>query len=268
MEVPETRAVGRDNACTGEVGLSIVLPCYRAAEILARHLPDLMAFVERRYSSHEIILVDDGSDDQAATERIAKRLGCVFLQHKRNLGKGAAVRTGMLHARGHFRIFTDADIPFGVEVIEQFVHELDLKGFDIVVGDRTLEGALYPEKIAWVRKVTSRLYSFFVRHVVRSGMFDTQCGLKGFRAGVADDLFSVTRIDGFAFDVELIYIARKRNYAIQRLPVRLHNDWCTSVRLVADGADMLLDLLVIKWNSVRGRYTKRGPREVKTNSAG
>lgn len=237
--------------------ISIILPSYKSASTLRNQVPGFLSWLKEKQWVYEIIVVDDGSGDEGETEKAAGELGCIFLKNDINLGKGAAVRKGMLAAKGEFRLFTDADVPFDYEAIERFVYYLDFKEFNMVVGDRTLPGSTYFTEISQSRKWGSNVFSFFVGRLVTSGHFDTQCGLKGFRAETAMDIFSVNRIDGFAMDVELLYIALKRNYDIKRLPVTLRCQEGSSVRVLRHGIGMVMDLFRIKWNHVRGRYNRK-----------
>jgi len=234
--------------------LSIVIPSYRGGAILAKNLPGFIAFLKKESIEHEIIIVDDGSADHGETRDLALALGCRFCQHAKNKGKGAAIRTGMLAAQGEYRLFIDADIPFVYDAILRFLYYLDFKEFDIVIGDRTLPESVYFEKITPLRKVFSKVFSFFVARFVTGGFFDTQCGLKAFRGKVAQDIFSVTRIQRFSADIEILYVALKRNYDIKRLPVKLRFNEGSSVRLITDSLIMVMDLFRIRWNYTLGRY--------------
>lgn len=238
--------------------LSIVLPSYKDAELLRSQLPAFIAWLNAKIGSYELIIVDDGSDDAGATENIAKENKVIFIRQEKNSGKGAAVRKGMLAAKGEYRIFTDADIPFEFEAIENFLHYIKDKEFDIAIGDRRLPESNYFSKIKGARKVGSNIFTFFVGRFITTGFSDTQCGIKGFKGEVADDLFSVARLNGFAFDVEILYIALKRNYDIKRLPVHFrsnHDD--SSVSLMRHAPGMLMDLFRIKWNHLRGNYNSK-----------
>lgn len=237
--------------------LSLVIPSFRAAEILRSQLPKLISWLESSGITHEVIVVDDGSKDGGATEEVARILGCKYIGLTTNSGKGAAVRKGMQSAIGRFYLFTDADIPFDLEAIIRFIKYLDFKEFHIVVGDRTLADSRYRSEISRLRAFSSALFTFIVGRFVTTGLFDTQCGLKGFQAEAARDLFGVARINGFAFDVELLYIALKRNYDIKRLPVTYRGDQGpSSVRMLQHGPLMLLDLFRIKGHELLGRYNK------------
>jgi len=239
--------------------VTVVLPSYRAADVLARSVPRLLAFLESLQLCSEVIVVDDGSDDDGRTKKVAERLGCVFIGLERNRGKGAAVRRGMLGARGRYVMFTDADVPFELDTIKTALHYLDFKEFHFVAGDRTLRDSVYFARLPRSRRIASAICSFIVGRFITTGWFDTQCGLKGFQASVAKDLFGVARVDRFAFDVELFYVALKRNYDIKRIPVRLVSNDTSSVRLARDGFSFAIDLLRIRWRQLWGQYRERSP---------
>ncbi|MFN5032852.1 MAG: glycosyltransferase [Flavobacteriia bacterium] len=236
--------------------VSIIIPAYRSSSALRNNLPYLMSFIKEKNLDAEVLIVDDGSADDGATEQVAKSNSCTYLSYPINLGKGGAVRYGMQHASGDFCIFTDVDIPFEKDAFERFLYYLDFKEFDVVIGDRTLPGSSYFAEVSGLRKFGSNIFSFIVGRFVAGGHFDTQCGMKGFRGEVARDLFSVGRIKGFAFDVELLYISLKRNYDIKRLPVVLRCQEGSTVSVVRHGLGMVMDLFRIKWNHVNGRYKK------------
>ena len=123
--------------------LSIIIPSFKGAEVLRNNVPGLISYLKAKAIDFEIIIVDDGSDDNGKTKEVAADLNCQFYANSVNLGKGAAVRNGMLKASGKFRIFTDVDIPFEYDAFDRFLKYLDEKEFDVVVGDRTLEGSIY-----------------------------------------------------------------------------------------------------------------------------
>ena len=237
--------------------LSVVVPSYRSAGILERNLPLLLAYLQKQDYTWEVVVVDDGSDDQGATEAVCHKLGCIFCANEKNMGKGAAVRNGMKTAQGLFRIFTDADIPYELDAIGTMLRYLDFKEFQLVIGDRNLKGSSYLSEISGLRKLTSIFFTRFVGTIVTANFFDTQCGLKGFRGDVADFIFKHARINGFAFDVELLYIALKQNFEIKRIPVRLNNQEKSTVRVVRHGIGMFFDLFRIKINNVKGYYKEQ-----------
>ena len=235
---------------------SIIIPSYRSADALANNLPHLMNFIKEKGWEVEVIVVDDGSNDEGETQRVAESNNCSFLTYNLNKGKGAAVRMGMLHARGEICIFTDADIPFEAEALENIINYLEFKEYDVVIGDRGLKDSNYFNKISSKRRFGSGFFTFIVGRFITTGISDTQCGLKGFKREIAKDLFSVSRIKGFTFDVELMYISLKRNYDIKKIPVSLRSQEGNSVNVLKHGFKMVVDLFVIKLNHLRGFYNK------------
>lgn len=240
-----------------EIYLSVIIPSFKSSEPLEKNLPVLLSFLKEKKFSWEVIIVDDGSDDGGKTESVAKKFNCRLLNNPKNMGKGAALRNGMLNANGKFRIFTDADIPYEIDVLDKFLHYLDFKEFDLVVGDRTLKDSSYFENISPLRNTSSKIFSSFVGKFITTGIYDTQCGIKGFREAVAKDLFSVSRINGFTIDVEIFYIGYKRNYDIKRLPVKLRSQDGNSVSVLKHGILMLLDLTSIIRNYYNGKYNNQ-----------
>lgn len=241
-----------------DIHLSIILPSYNSSEVLSQRVPVLQDYLRNLKIPHEIIIADDGSRDGGETLKVVKALGCVYVANPSNMGKGEALRVGMSKAKGRFRIYTDADVPYELDAIERFVWYLDHKEFHFVTGDRTLEGASYLEQVPLFRRAGSQLMSFFVGRFFAGGWFDTQCGIKGFRDYVAEDLFGVSRISRFAIDVELLYLALKRNYDIKRLPVNLEFQGKSSVRPLRDGLQIMVDIAQIRKNQMLGRYRPRG----------
>ncbi len=238
------------------VKLSIVIPSYRSAKVLENNLPYLLLFLQEQNYASEVIIVDDGSKDSGATERVAIQHNCSYLAYPENRGKGFAVRTGMAAAQGDICIFTDADIPFETSAIEAIIHAIRVKEFDVVIGDRGLQASNYFTKISSQRRLGSGFFTFIVGRFITTGISDTQCGLKGFRKNVAADLFGKSRINGFTFDVELVYISLKRNYDIKKIPVNLRSQDGNSVNIFKHGFKMVLDLFILKINHLRGYYNR------------
>ena len=239
------------------IKVSLIIPCYNGAQTVRNNLPDFITYLKIKAYSFEVIIVDDGSDQADETKAVAKDFGCLFIGLDKNRGKGAAVKAGMLQAKGDFRIFTDVDIPFEYENFDLFLKYLDEKEFQLVVGDRTLPDSKYFTEISKLRKLGSNVFSFIVGRFVVGGHFDTQCGMKGFRKEVAEDIFGLTKIPSFAFDVEVLYIALKRNYDIKRLAVQLRMQEGSSVRVIRHGISMVFDLFKIKKNQLQKRYERK-----------
>jgi len=243
----------RDDVTLKRPDLSVILPCYRSAALARKSVSKLETALEDSGLEFEVIVVDDGGNDFGPDEwRGQPRVR--LLSHHRNRGKGAAVRTGMLTATGQVRVFTDVDLPFGTDLLPVMNAYLRDGGFHVAIGDRTLPGSAYHEATSLARRAASALFTQYVGRIVTGGFFDTQCGLKGVRGDVADALFPILRIDRFAFDVELVYVALKHRLDIKRIPVQLLHNETSSVRLLRDAVRGGSDVLGIKANQLRGRY--------------
>lgn len=236
--------------------LSLVIPVHNGAAFISHSVSDARDFLSARRQSFEILIVDDGSDDgtsEAVKPMTGERVRLITLG--KNRGKIGAVRAGMAEACGACRIFTDADLPYDLEAVPYIARLVIDHGYHVVVGDRTLSESADLASSRVARKLGSRAYSFFVRMLVTGGLFDSQCGLKGFQADVADALFPLLTDDGFSGDVELLYIALKFNLSIRRIPVRLQRATSTTVKLRRHSLPMLLSILGLRHRWSSGRYT-------------
>jgi glycosyltransferase involved in cell wall biosynthesis len=238
-----------------EPAVSLVIPVFNGEDILAVSLERVSAFLDHSDLNAEIIVVDDGSTD--ATPEIMRELTdsrTLGISLPRNQGKFAAVKAGMAAARGHCRIFTDADIPYDLEAVPYMADLLANGGFHIVVGDRTLAESRVEAGQPRLRRISTRVFSFSVRMLVTGELFDTQVGFKAFRSDVASALFPIIADDGFAGDVELLYVALKYNLAIRRIPVRLQRSGPTTVSLAGHSLPMLRRIAGLKRRWARGLY--------------
>ncbi|MDZ4675577.1 MAG: glycosyltransferase [Gemmatimonadota bacterium] len=236
--------------------LSIILPVHAAADLASRSVSSLLQFLAGCNAPWEIIVVDDGGNDFDATP-LPRHPAVQLLRHQRNLGKGAAVRTGMLAARGAVRLYTDVDLPYDLDLIPTLARHI-AAGFHLAVGDRTLPGSQYAAPLTRRRRLLSGVGSRFIGSLVTGGYHDTQCGIKAFRGDVADELFRLVTLPRFAFDVEVIYLALKHRLDIKRVPVQLRRNETTSVRPCRDAARAVVDILGIKVKQLQGRYASPG----------
>lgn len=236
--------------------LSVILPCYRAAARAERSVGQLRNLLDRSaLGSWEIIIVDDGGGDFPSNPWDAHE-GVRLIRLARNTGKGAAVKAGMLAARGSARIYTDIDLPYGSRAIPVMAEYLLDGTFHVVLGDRRLPGSTYRDTLGWPRRVLSALSTKFIGTLVTGGFFDTQCGLKGVRGDVAELLFPLIHIDRFAFDVELVYLALRFNCDVKRIPVQLRSaQQGSTVRPVPDTLRAGLDVLRMKLRAIQGEYS-------------
>jgi dolichyl-phosphate beta-glucosyltransferase len=216
-----------------------------------RSLERITRFLSGR--SHEIVLVDDGSTDGTAqaAQAVGGR-GLVVLRNEGNRGKGYAVRRGMRAARGERRLMSDADLSTPIEELGRLEACLE-NGHDVAIGSRALPGARIEVRQPWYRENMGRLFNVFVRVLAVPGLRDTQCGFKLFSARAAEAIFTAARLDGFSFDVEALFIARRLGYRIAEVPVVWRNDAATRVGLLG-GFQAFPDLLRIRLNDWRGYY--------------
>jgi dolichyl-phosphate beta-glucosyltransferase len=240
-----------------KVYLSLIIPSYKSASILEHSLPPLLTWLKEKKIAFEVIIVDDGSNDQGATEKLAQKLDLVFTANPVNKGKGAAVKRGVQAASGRFIIYTDADIPFEYQSIDDALRYLDQDGFDVVIGDRYLVDSAYFDEISLKRKISSYLFTGIVNGLIAVNFRDTQCGFKGFRSEVAKSLFSAMHINGFAFDVEMLHIAAVRKHNIKPMPIslRVNADFST-VKILPQAFTMFRDLLRIKYHQMNRHYVR------------
>jgi dolichyl-phosphate beta-glucosyltransferase len=230
--------------------LSVVIPAFNEAGRLPRTLERVTAFLREWGRSHEVLVADDGSTDQTAEK--ARAAGATVLRDDHNRGKGHAVRRGMLAARGRRRLMTDADLSTPIEELPRFLARMD-EGVDVVIGSRALPGSTIEVHQSRYRENMGRVYNLFVRALALPGLHDTQCGFKLWSARAAREAFTAARLDGFSFDVEALYVARKRGYRIAEIPVVWRNDAASRVGL-GGGSRAFPDLLRIRWHDWKGRY--------------
>jgi dolichyl-phosphate beta-glucosyltransferase len=236
--------------------LSIVVPTYNEAEIITATLEEIAGHLRRLGVSGEIVVADDGSSDKTLERARAAALGDTplrFLPARRNLGKGDAVRRGVLAAQGCFVLFTDADLSTPLTELDRFIRAL-AAGHPMVIGSRKLEPARVSRRQPWPRQFMGRVFSWMARRLLHPEVADFTCGFKGFRREVVDTLFTPLTITGWAFDAELLHVARRRRIPVLELPVSWANRGATRVRLRRDILVSAGGLLRVVWNGWRGRY--------------
>ena len=235
--------------------VSLVIPVHNGIGFVAESIAEARLFLDQKCPTYEIVIVDDGSTDGTASALeplVGNQVLLVTLP--KNLGKFGALKAGMAVATGECRVFTDADLPYDLEAVPYIADLVNGRGYDIVVGDRALPESLSFSNSRVARKLSSRIFSFCVRMLVTGGLFDSQCGIKGFRGEVADALFPLVTDDSFSGDVELLYIALKHNLSIRRVPVRLQRASPSTVRLRFHSLPMLGRILRLRHNWSTGRY--------------
>lgn len=247
--------------------LSVVVPAYNEERRLPATLVQMLQYLDAQTDPTEVIIVDDGSQDHTVevVQPFADARADVRIIRNDHRGKGYAVRTGMLAAQGDFVLFSDADLATPIEEWEKLRGPLE-EGVDVAIGSREGLGA---QRLGepWYRHLMGRVFNYLVRLVAVSGFQDTQCGFKAFRREVAHDLFRRVQLYGDAakpvkgsavtgFDVEVLFLARKRGYKIREVPVVWRYDANTKVSPLRDSIHLFRDVCFVRWNDWRGRYRR------------
>lgn len=236
--------------------LSIIIPAHNEESRLPGTLVRIKEYLAGADMPYEVILVDDGSRDR--TIEVARGSGMDngglrVLTNGANRGKGYSVRRGMLAAEGRFVFYSDADLSTPIEELARLLPELE-GGADVVVGSRGLAESQLELRQPRHRESLGRLYNLLVKVLVVRGFQDTQCGFKGFRHECVREIFGRQRLDRFAFDVEILHIARRLGYRSVEVPIRWINSPESKVRIMGDASRMLLDLFRIRLYALLGHY--------------
>jgi dolichyl-phosphate beta-glucosyltransferase len=238
--------------------LSVIVPAFNEAGRLGPVLREIVQYGRSRGLRLEVIVVDDGSRDGTAAlvRSVSEAVPEVRLVRlAANLGKGYAVRTGMLNAVGALLLFADAD---GATPIAE-VARLELairQGADIAIGSRALRSTDVRVRARWYRRVLGRLFHALVARLTVRGFQDTQCGFKLFRAAAAQDLFSRMRMNRFSFDVEVLLMAQHRGFRVEEVAVNWTHQPGSRINLVTDSLAMVRDLFLIRAHLARGDYDR------------
>ena len=244
---------GPDRTAPGDLRLSVVVPAYREEGRIGdsvRQLRAVLAEVDAEGGA-EVLVVDDGSGDATADEAAAA--GARVLTLDPNRGKGAAVRHGMLAARGRTIAFVDADLAYPPEQVLRLLEGVE-SGWDVVVGSRRHAGSVDLARPGVLRSISGRLFNVLTAMVLLGHYRDTQCGCKAFRSDVAHLVFSRTRVDSFAFDVEVFHLVERYRLSLTEIPVTLVASAGSTVRVGIDALQMVGDLLRVRRWSGRGLY--------------
>lgn len=235
--------------------LSVIIPAYNEEKRLPKTLKEVDAYLSEQPYNYEIIVVNDGSLDKTAAvvrNLISQIKNLQLVDNKKNHGKGWVVKQGMLAAKGKYRIYADADNAVSIDQIEAFWPYLG-KGYDVIIGSIEIKGAKIKENAAWYRRLLGRWSKYLIRLFTIWEIHDSQRGFKLFLAKAAENIFSRQTIERWGFDIEILIIAKKLGYKIKELPVVWINPDNSKVTLKSYW-DTLKELLIIKWNLVRGKY--------------
>lgn len=225
--------------------ISIIIPAYNEEERIENSLNSAIEFLTSKNYNFEIIVVDDGSTDKTVSIASQFTDKVVVLEQPKNMGKGAAVRRGMLEAKGDIRIFTDADFSTPIYEVEKIVERIT-SGADICIGSRALDPSMIKKHQPFYREFMGKTFNKFVQFILVKGITDTQCGFKGFTGKATDIVFPNAKINGFSFDVEILYLASKADLNIEQVSVEWYNDARSKVNPIKDSIMMLIELFRIK----------------------
>ncbi len=238
--------------------LSIVIPAYNEGRRLPETLCRVREYLENRTASAEVIVVDDGSDDQTGPvvrEWQPRFPGLRLVPNGRNRGKGYSVRHGMLEARGRLVLFTDADLSAPIEEADKLLDAL--ARCDVAIGSRGIDRSLIEVHQPALREFIGKVFNLIVRAVTGLEFVDTQCGFKAFVRERARIVFQQQRIERLGFDPEILFLAKRHGLTAAEIPVRWANDPATKVRVLRDSIRMFFEVLLIRWNWLLGRYPLR-----------
>ena len=228
------------------VKITLIIPMYNESSIIADTANTLSEYMQNNFDSYEILFSDDGSKDGSADIVRKLELPCVrVVGYEQNHGKGCAIRTGMLEARGEIVMFTDADLAYATDVIKRAYDILSQADANMLIGSRNLSADGY-EGYTPLRKLMSKVY---IKVLCIAGGFklsDSQCGCKAYKGEAVQKIFERCKVDGFAFDFESILWAQKFGYKIVEMPVKIINHRESKVNAIRDTLKMLVDLRKMK----------------------
>lgn len=242
----------------GEPYLSIVIPAYNESLRIGKTLEEVRKYASSRNYETEVVLVDDGSNDQTPDlfrEFQSLCPNACILRNKVNRGKGYSVRRGVLEARGQFILFTDADLSAPIEEADKLLAALETSGADAAVGSRALDRKLIGVHQPWRREFAGRCFNHFVRLFTGLKLRDTQCGLKLFRRDSTRRAFELQRVERFGFDPEVLFLIQHLGGRMVEVPVRWNDNPATKVHFLRDSTRMFVDLLVLRWRAWTGQYS-------------
>ncbi len=229
--------------------ISIVIAAYNEEQRIGKSLLKIKSYLDGQNLDYEIIVVDDGSTDntkQVVTDCKPEIGNLKIISYQINKGKGFALRQGVIASKGRKVLLSDADLSTPIEELDKLLPLISNKEHDIIIGSRALKASTIIVSQPWWRQGMGKIFNRFVKLLVLDGISDTQCGFKLFSGDVARSLFKDACIDRFAFDVEILALAKKRGYIVLEEPVKWINSPDSKVHPVFDSLKMLLDLIKIR----------------------
>lgn len=237
------------------IELSVVLPAFNEGPYIVESIQRLKSHLEKHSVSYQIIVVDDGStDDTPAKAREYQSRRIEILSYRTNRGKGYAVRHGMLHAQGRYRLFMDVDLSTSLTAIDSFLSLMHKHPHDVVIGNRKTKESVQKIKQPFYRRFLGKGFTLLSRWLMGVRITDFTCGFKMFTATAAETIFRRQKIFDWAFDAELIYIARLHRLTIHEVPVTWQHHADSKVRILRDILRSLTSLARIRWYGMKGYY--------------
>jgi len=239
--------------------LSVIIPAYNEAARLGKTLPAVVDYLRQNFPAGELIVVDDGSSDQTAdlARKVFQHSGDLrtsVISYKSNLGKGRAVRLGLLAARGDVTLFSDADLSTPITEAPRLIEPIVNGKFDVTFGSRALDRELIGVHQSWRREQGGRIFNLVVRVATGLPFWDTQCGFKAFRMSACRPLIEAATVDRFGFDVELLFLAFRAGLNLKEIPVRWDHNEGSKVALLSDSFKMVNEVNLIRQQARRGVY--------------
>jgi glycosyltransferase involved in cell wall biosynthesis len=245
--------------CPMKIDLSIVVPAYDEQDRLGDSVRKILGYLGEEKFVAELIVVDDGSGDNTA--KIAEEAGAEFpeaevnvIRYEQNRGKGYAVKTGLLAARGDVALFSDADLSTPIEEMHKLIDPIRSGEFDVTFGSRALDRSLISTHQPWVREQGGRVMNLVIKTMSGLPFLDTQCGFKAFNMDKFRPLLDVMRIDRFGFDIEFLFVAKYHKLRLKEIPVRWADVEGSKLRVVRDTGRMFGELAQIRKNARKGDY--------------
>jgi glycosyltransferase involved in cell wall biosynthesis len=240
--------------------LSLVFPAHNEETRLPDTLEQVLEFAKGQAYTMEILVVENGSVDRTyqIAQSFAAQYPIIKVLHNDQSGKGRAVRQGMLAAQGEYRFMCDVDLSMPLAEINRFLPPA-LDGYDVAIASREAPGAVRHDE-PYYRHLVGRIYNGLIRLLALPGLHDTQCGFKCFRAAAAEVLFPRQTLIGWSFDVEILFIARILGYKIVELPIHWYYNPHSKIKVLRDSIKMGADLVTIRLNALRGKYTSPDAR--------
>jgi len=237
--------------------ISVVIPSYNEGNRVIAAYRALTEYFQKNHPDYELIFVDDRSDKplkEILSSLLMNDGHTKVLTNDQNKGKGYSVRRGVMASKGEYVLFTDADLSTPISEMEKLMTPLG-EGYDLAIGSRAMPSSEIRFHQPVHREYVGKVFNFLLRKILALQLNDTQCGFKAFRRGPAQDIFKRQTLNGFCFDAEILQIAKERGYKISEIPVVWLNSEKTSVNLLKESIRMFADLIIIKINSLKGKYS-------------